>query len=182
MRREEQDKACQQADRSHRDNRDDREMPEVFRGFGEPFAGLHVDALHPDSGKAREDHTHHAREDEHSARNAFAGFSPVCVHRLWKTAFILEHFAGQQLIDGYAKQAADLDDVVDIRLCRVQLPFGNRLPRYAELFRQLLLPKEAERMIRLLTMADKLVSTLPFYVLNCDMTENSVLRAYEAAK
>ena len=54
--------------------------------------------------------------------------------------------------------------------------------RLERLFRQLLLPKEAERMIRLLTMADKLVSTLPFYVLNCDMTENSVLRAYEAAK
>lgn len=50
------------------------------------------------------------------------------------------------------------------------------------LFRQLLLPKEPERMIRLLTMADKLVSTLPFYVLNCDMTENSVLCAYEAVK
>ena len=50
------------------------------------------------------------------------------------------------------------------------------------LFRQLLLPKEPERMIRLLTMADKLVSTLPFYILNCDMTENSVLCAYEAAK
>ena len=45
-----------------------------------------------------------------------------------------------------------------------------------------LLPKELERMIRLLTMADKLVSTLPFYVLNCDMTENSVLCAYEAVK
>ena len=50
------------------------------------------------------------------------------------------------------------------------------------LFRQLLLPKEAGRMIRLLTMAEKLVSTLPFYVLNCDMTENSVLCAYEAVK
>lgn len=50
------------------------------------------------------------------------------------------------------------------------------------LFRQLLMPKEPERMIHLLDIADKLVSTLPFYVLNCDMTENSVLCAYQAVK
>ena len=37
-------------------------------------------------------------------------------------------------------------------------------------------------MLRLLDMADKLVSTLPFYVLNCDMSENSVIRAYQAVK
>lgn len=49
------------------------------------------------------------------------------------------------------------------------------------LFRQLLLPKEADRMVRLLDMADRLVSTLPFYMLNCDMTERSVLCAYQAA-
>ena len=48
------------------------------------------------------------------------------------------------------------------------------------LFRQLLLPREADRMVRLLTMADRLVSTLPFYVLHCDMTEKSVLCAYQA--
>ena len=50
------------------------------------------------------------------------------------------------------------------------------------LFRQLLLPKEPGRMMRLLDMADRLVSTLPFYVLNCDMTEKSVLCAYQAVK
>lgn len=49
------------------------------------------------------------------------------------------------------------------------------------LFRQLLLPKEADRMLRLLDMADKLVGTVSFYRLNCDMTEQSVLCAYRAA-
>ena len=50
------------------------------------------------------------------------------------------------------------------------------------LFRQLLMPREPERMMRLLDMADKLVSTIPFYMLHCDMTEKSVLRAYQAVK
>lgn len=50
------------------------------------------------------------------------------------------------------------------------------------LFRQLLLPREPERMVRLLNLADKLVGTVPFYELNCDMTETSVLCAYQAAK
>lgn len=50
------------------------------------------------------------------------------------------------------------------------------------LFRQLLLPKQAHRMLRLLTMADKLVGSVPFYMLNCDMTQKSVLCAYQAAK
>ena len=50
------------------------------------------------------------------------------------------------------------------------------------LFRQLLMPREPERMIRLLDMADKLVSTIPFYMLHCDMTEKSVLCAYQAAR
>ena len=50
------------------------------------------------------------------------------------------------------------------------------------LFRQLLLPKQAHRMLRLLTMADKLVGSVPFYILNCDMTQKSVLCAYQAAK
>ncbi|MGN0981742.1 MAG: hypothetical protein ACI4O0_02500 [Candidatus Limivicinus sp.] len=49
------------------------------------------------------------------------------------------------------------------------------------LFRQLLMPKEPERMLRLLDMADKLVGTVSFYMLNCDMTEQSVLCAYRAA-
>ena len=50
------------------------------------------------------------------------------------------------------------------------------------LFRQLLMPVEPERMMRLLNMADKLVSSVPFYVLSCDMTEASVLCAYHAVK
>ena len=49
------------------------------------------------------------------------------------------------------------------------------------LFRQLLMPAQPERMLRLLTMADGLVSTVPFYMLHCDMTERSVLCAYQAA-
>lgn len=49
------------------------------------------------------------------------------------------------------------------------------------LFRQLLLPKEPERMIHLLDMADRLVRTTQFYILNCNMTEDSVLCAYQAA-
>lgn len=48
------------------------------------------------------------------------------------------------------------------------------------LFRQLLMPKEPERMLRLLDMADKLVSTVSFYILDCDMTEHSVQCAYQA--
>ena len=48
-----------------------------------------------------------------------------------------------------------------------------------QLFRQLLLPKEPERMIHLLDMADRLVRTTQFYILNCNMTENSVLCAYQ---
>lgn len=49
------------------------------------------------------------------------------------------------------------------------------------LFRQLLMPKDSEQMLRLLDMADRLVSTVSFYMLNCDMTEQSVLCAYQAA-
>ena len=37
-------------------------------------------------------------------------------------------------------------------------------------------------MLRLLEMADKLIDTVPFYILDCDMTERSVLCAYRAAK
>lgn len=49
------------------------------------------------------------------------------------------------------------------------------------LFRQLLLPKAPERMIHLLDMADRLVRTTDFYILNCNTTEDSVLCAYQAA-
>ena len=37
-------------------------------------------------------------------------------------------------------------------------------------------------MLRLLDMADKLVSTVPFYILNCDRTASSVQCAYRAVK
>lgn len=50
------------------------------------------------------------------------------------------------------------------------------------LFRQLLMPKEPDRMLRLLDMADKLVGAIPFYILNCDISEASVLCAYQAVK
>lgn len=50
------------------------------------------------------------------------------------------------------------------------------------LFRQLLMPKEPDKMILLLDMADILIDTVSCYVLNCDMTEASVIRAYQAVK
>ena len=50
------------------------------------------------------------------------------------------------------------------------------------LFRQMLMPKEAEGMRRLLAMADALVCRVPAYILRCDMSENSVLCAYQAVK
>lgn len=50
------------------------------------------------------------------------------------------------------------------------------------LFRQMLMPREAQGMLRLLTMADALVCRVPAYILRCDMTEKSVLCAYQAVK
>ena len=50
------------------------------------------------------------------------------------------------------------------------------------LFRQMLMPKEAEGMGRLLAMADALVCRVPAYILRCDMSENSALCAYQAVK
>ena len=48
------------------------------------------------------------------------------------------------------------------------------------LFHQLLMPKKPEQMMQLLDMVDKLVESVPCYRLRCDMTETSVLAAYEA--
>ena len=50
------------------------------------------------------------------------------------------------------------------------------------LFHQLLMPKKPEQMMQLLDMVDKLVESVPCYRLRCDMTETSVLAAYEAAQ
>lgn len=49
------------------------------------------------------------------------------------------------------------------------------------IFHQLLMPRQPEQMERLLAMADHLVETVPSFVLRCDMTENSVIAAFEAA-
>ena len=48
------------------------------------------------------------------------------------------------------------------------------------LFHQLLMPEKPEQMVQLLDMVDKLVETVPCYRLLCDMTELSVLAAYNA--
>lgn len=48
------------------------------------------------------------------------------------------------------------------------------------LFHQFLMPKKPEQMMQLLDMVDKLVESVPCYRLRCDMTETSVLAAYEA--
>ena len=50
------------------------------------------------------------------------------------------------------------------------------------LFHQLLMPEKPEQMMQLLDMVDKLVESVPCYRLRCDMTETSVLAAYEAVQ
>jgi hypothetical protein len=50
------------------------------------------------------------------------------------------------------------------------------------LFHQLLMPERADQMVQLLDMVDKLVEFVPCYRLRCDMTETSVLAAYEAVE
>lgn len=50
------------------------------------------------------------------------------------------------------------------------------------LFHQLLMPEKPEQVMRLLDMVDKLVENVPCYRLRCDMTELSVVAAYDAAK
>lgn len=49
------------------------------------------------------------------------------------------------------------------------------------LFRQMLMPEDAQQMNALLTMADCLVQTLPVYILRCNMKLESVKTAYERA-
>lgn len=50
------------------------------------------------------------------------------------------------------------------------------------IFRQLLMPERMDQMNDLLTMADRLVETVPAYILRCNMAMDSVMAAYAAAK
>ena len=50
------------------------------------------------------------------------------------------------------------------------------------LFHQMLMPENPELMMELLSMADRLVETVPCYRLLCDMTDKSVVAAYEAVR
>lgn len=49
------------------------------------------------------------------------------------------------------------------------------------IFHQMLMPGQAEQMDALLAMADRIIESLPIYVLRCNMKEESVTAAYEAA-
>lgn len=64
----------------------------------------------------------------------------------------------------------------------VQVLPATDAQRVELLFRQLLMPQDYCQMDRLLHMADKLVSTVLCYILRCDMTEESVIQAYQAAR
>lgn len=50
------------------------------------------------------------------------------------------------------------------------------------LFHQLLMPEKPEQVMQLLDMVDKLVENVPCYRLRCDMTDTSVVAAYEAVQ
>ena len=50
------------------------------------------------------------------------------------------------------------------------------------LFHQLLMPEDPEQMMQLLDMVDKLVETVPCYRLRCDMTDASVVTAFNASR
>lgn len=50
------------------------------------------------------------------------------------------------------------------------------------IFHQLLMPENPEQMMQLLTLADRLMETVPCYRLRCDMSDASVVAAYEAAQ
>ena len=50
------------------------------------------------------------------------------------------------------------------------------------LFHQLLMPEDPEQMMQLLDIVDKLVETVPCYRLRCDMTDASVVTAFNAAR
>lgn len=49
------------------------------------------------------------------------------------------------------------------------------------IFHQMLMPEQPEQMMRLLNMVDKLVRTVPAYCLRCNMKDESVEAAYNAA-
>lgn len=68
---------------------------------------------------------------------------------------------------------------------RSTVPFcepANQEYSVDRLFHQLLMPEKPDQMMQLLELVDSLVETVPCYVLKCDMTENSVLAAYAAAR
>ena len=50
------------------------------------------------------------------------------------------------------------------------------------LLRQMLMPQEEGQMETLLEMADRMIEALPIYILRCNMKEESVIAAYEAAQ
>ena len=50
------------------------------------------------------------------------------------------------------------------------------------IFQQLLLPERADQMEQLLSMVDRLVETIPSYILRCNMEKESVKVAYNAVK
>lgn len=50
------------------------------------------------------------------------------------------------------------------------------------IFRQMLLPEQADQMDALLTMADRLIEMVPAYILRCNMTVDSVKTAFEAVQ
>jgi len=50
-----------------------------------------------------------------------------------------------------------------------------------KVFRQMLMPEQPEQMIALLDMADRLIEALPIYVLRCNISDASVVAAYNTA-
>ena len=50
------------------------------------------------------------------------------------------------------------------------------------IFHQLLMPQEPERMLSLLSLTDRLIGSVPAYILRCDMTDASVLAAWNAVQ
>lgn len=49
-----------------------------------------------------------------------------------------------------------------------------------KLFHQMLMPEDPNQMLQLLTLTDRLVETVPAYILRCNMQEESVVIAYTA--
>lgn len=50
-----------------------------------------------------------------------------------------------------------------------------------KLFHQMLMPEDPNQMLQLLTLTDRLVETVPAYILRCNMQEESVIAAYTTA-